>query len=229
MTMSSWRVPSMTSYGVSCNEFGSMFVTFGTTTARSVSRTRQVSVRPNASPTRTPFLSAFHQQLIGLGPVSSAAVPVAGDWAAACPDTQVPQVKRMIAVRMDHDFLYMNLDPLVLTLELAQPPLGHEVDEGSLHFPPVKPHPHDVEISVARQALNRLLPLVNPRNEPAQLASGEHSRPIGLHIKDFNPARRHIRQLECEPCVGHDQEDVMDVVQKRQLGDDPRCVRVQEI
>ena len=51
---------------------------------------------------------------------------------------------------------------------LAQSPLGDEVDEHRLHFPAVQADAHDVEIRVAGQPLNLLLPLLDARGELAE-------------------------------------------------------------
>src|SRR5215470_15558804 len=79
--MSSWRVPSNTSNGVSSIAVGSISARLGTTFMRSVSMTRHVSVRPNGSATWTALLSVFHQQFKRFVAAPPALAAGVGDWA----------------------------------------------------------------------------------------------------------------------------------------------------
>src|SRR4030095_10566240 len=114
-------------------------------------------------------------------------------------------------------------------IKLAQSPLGDEVHQRRLHFPPIEPDPYDVHIRIAGEPLDVLLPLFDSRYELSQLSPRKDSRVARFHVENLDPTCPEIRQVVGESDIDHDQENVMERIQQRQLRDYAFGIRKQEI
>src|SRR5690242_12587829 len=146
----------------------------GTTFTRAVSTTPHVSVSVNRSPTITVLLSVFHQHRIGSASTSPGGTgrgaagaagrtggragrggppPRAGSCAAAAAASATPPMTAIIRTiglltSISSDYL----------LHLSKPPLVRELDERRFHLPAIQADANDVQVGLARQPRDVLLP-----------------------------------------------------------------------